>query len=57
MMDLINQLLEKIKELDNKVTNQYKKYLMVLKRIKKIEEELMELLKKRRIKENEQNKS
>ncbi|KKL84514.1 hypothetical protein LCGC14_1963960 [marine sediment metagenome] len=40
MMDLINQLLEKIKELDNKVTNQYKKYLMVLKRIKKIEDKI-----------------
>ncbi|KKL75798.1 hypothetical protein LCGC14_2051300 [marine sediment metagenome] len=40
MMDLINQLLEKIKELDDKVTNQYKRYLSVIKRIKKLEDNL-----------------
>ena len=40
MIDLINQLLEKIEALDIKVTNQYKKYQRVLKRIKKIEDKI-----------------
>ena len=40
MMDLINQLLEKIKELDDKVTNQYKRILGLSKRIKKLEDNL-----------------
>ncbi len=40
MIDLVKQLFEKIEALDIKVTNQYKKYLMVLKRIKKIEDKI-----------------
>jgi len=40
--EFIEQLFEKIEVLDNKITNQYKNYLMVLKRLKNIEERLDE---------------
>ena len=38
MLELINQIFKKIEALEKKLTNHYKKYLKVLKRIKKLEE-------------------
>jgi len=37
MLELINQLFEKIKEIDDKFTRHYKNYLKLMKRVKKLE--------------------
>lgn len=40
MIELINQIFEKLKALEKKVSNNYKRYKALSKRIKKIENNL-----------------
>jgi len=37
MLELIEQLFEKIREIEKKATNHYKNYLKSMKRVKKLE--------------------
>lgn len=39
MLEVIEQLFEKIEEIEKKLTNHHKNYLSVLKRIKRLENE------------------
>ncbi len=40
MIDLITQLFEVIEELEKKISNNYTRYLAIIKRIKKLEDNL-----------------